>query len=369
MKLSCEKAILLEALNHVSRVVPTRTTLAALEGLLLEAEDGLKLTGYNLEVAIVSKVSADIVKPGRVVVGARLLVDIVRKMPDLPVVLELSDAMALTVTCGSAEYVISSCLPADSFPELPSVEGSAFCTSTQSVLKDMIGRTLFAVSDNENKVIQTGALFRFDKESLMVAAVDGYRLALRREPILCAEARDLVVPGQALREVERILEDNEEKTVALIQSDRHLSFTMGDTVLISRLLSGKFLNFDTSISQERPISVKLDCEAFRQGVERVSLIISEKIKSPVRLLLESGQVTLSSATTLGRAVDTCEAEVTGCEKLEIGFNHRYILDALRALPKADSHIEFNTSLSPCVIVPDEGNAFLFMILPVRLHAE
>ncbi len=371
MKFSCERTLLWSALQNVARVVPGRTTLAALEGILVEVGERLTLTAYNLEVGIRSTLDADIQKTGAAVVSARLLCDIVRKLDDLPVVLELEDKMVLRITCGDAEYHISSCLGADVYPELPAVEGDVFCTLPQPRLKDMLSRTLYALSDNDAKQVQTGALFQWSGGKLTIVAVDGYRLALRCEP---SEATggdvSIIVPGDALREMERVLSDSEEETVDIIRTDRHVSFHMEDTVLLTRLITGRFLQYESAISQERSLQVRLDTEALRQSVERVSLLIGEKIKRPVCFQFNAGRVTVSTSTMLGQAVDHCPAEMTGGEPLEIGFNHRYVLDALRVVPRdVPCRIELKNALSPCVIVPEEGEAFLFMILPVRLHAE
>lgn len=373
MKFTCEKALLSAAIASASRVVPSRSNLTALEGILIEAGQRLRLTGFNLEVGIRTELDADIRTQGSAVVGARLLSDIVRRLPDDVISFSLDDKMILHIECGQIVFDISSCLDGSTYPEMPYVKETNKAVLPQKMLRDMIHGTLFAVSDNETKVIHTGSKFFWEDGLLTIVSVDGYRLALRRKEYEgTGLASDFVVPGTALREVERLLSDSDEETVSIMLGARHILFAMGGTTLITRLLEGDFLNYKNTIPQEYPLSVTLDVEAFMAGIDRVSLLVNEKIKNPVRIGFAADRINMSCVTSLGHAKDVCAATVEGAlpdEGFEIGFNHRYLLDALHALPDHNCVFQLINPLSPCVITPQEGDEYLYMILPVRLRNE
>ncbi len=368
MKFTCEKSGLGAAIAIVSRAVAPKSAIPALEGILVEAEgDGLRLTGYNLETGIQTKVDARVTEPGSVVFPARLFSEIVRKLPEDQMVVQCESDLMVHIECGVSSFNILGISPED-YPEMPTVEARQGFTVEQNVLSAMIGRTVFAVSTNESKPVHTGALFEAQGDQLTVVAVDGYRLALRREQIhgRGEEPFQFVVPGAALREVERIAGDCEElMTVDL--GARHILFEMGGTVLISRLLDGEFINYKAAIPQNARYRLTVETKDLISAVERVSLLISEKLKNPVRCHMEEGVIRLSCVAAMGRAYDECPVEGNG-EGLEIGFNNRYLLDALKATEQDRVILELTTGESPCVIVPEEGDQYLYMVLPVRLRA-
>ena len=239
----------------------------------------------------------------------------------------------------------------------------------QGTLKAMINQTSFAVSTNESRPVHTGSLFEVGDQDLTVVSVDGFRLALRREPLDRAEggAFKFVAPGSALNEVEKICEDSDEK-VTIIQGKRHLLFEAGATQLICRRLEGDFLDYKNAIPRNNPIRLTVDTKTMLGSLDRVSVVISEKLKSPVRCVFENGRVLLSAKTGAGEAKDICPLDGDG-NGLEIGFNNRYLMDALRYAPADSVTLELNTSISPAVIVPADGEeSFLYMVLPVRLKA-
>ena len=259
--------------------------------------------------------------------------------------------------------------PTSDYPELPSIDEQDIIEISESILKKMISQTNFAVSDNESRPIHTGALFETIDGELTVVAVDGYRLALRREPLEKNKESELsfVVPGEALSEVERIISEGDGQ-VTIKLGTKHIIFTIDDTLLISRRLEGDFLNYKNSLPQQAKYYLKLEKNELIAAVERVSLIISDKLKSPVRCVFGEGIVRLHTASALGKANDECSINGDG-EDLEIGFNDRYLLEALKAAPADDIKLELNSGVTPCIISPaDDSNNFLYMILPVRLKA-
>jgi len=368
MKFSCEKALLQAAISTTSRAVSPKSSIPALEGILLEAGSDLRLTGYNLETGIRTIVPADIREEGTLVLGARLFGEIVRKLPD-DIVTFQSENYMVNIKCGMSEFNILGTDP-EEFPELPTVEYQNSLILPQSRLKAMISQTLFAVSDNESRPIHTGSLFEVDSEGLTIVSVDGYRLALRHESIdkkEGAETFSFVVPGAALSEVEKICSDVDEPA-SVTQGARHVMFKVGDTMLVSRRLEGEFLAYRQAIPPNNTIHVEGDTRALLSSIDRVSLIISDKLKSPLRCVFDSNLLKISTKTAIGDAYDECPLSGDG-GGLEIGFNNKYLMDALKAAPADKVRLELTTGVSPCVILPTEGEEnFLYMVLPVRLKA-
>ena len=370
MKFSCEKAILQAAVTTAGRVVAAKSSIQALEGVLIEADiDGLCLSGYNLETGIVTKVSADVAEGGAIVLSARLFGEMLRRMPD-DVVSISTEGFSVHIQGGPTSYDIMGSSDED-FPDLPSVDDGNGLTITQGDLRAMIGQTTFAVSDNESRPIHTGALFEADGQELTMVAVDGYRLALRREKLmnqLTPGGLSFVVPGTALNEVEKICADSDE-AVTVTRGDRHITFDIGGTTLVARRLEGEFLNYRNTIPRENAIVLEAEAAELQRSIDRASLIINEKLKSPLRCRFEDGSLSITSKTAIGAAFDRCP--ITGDGKgLEIGFNNRFLMDAVKAAPASRVRLELNTPTSPCLVLPLKGEEdnFLYMVLPVRLRA-
>ena len=367
MKFSCEKALLSAAVSVTSRAVAVKSSIAAMEGILLEAGEQLKLTGYNLETGIQATVPAEVKEGGSLVLSARLFGEIVRKMPD-DVVVFSSNGYMVNIKCGMSEFNILG-TDAEEFPELPSVEAQSHIYIGQATLRAMISQTLFAISDNESRPIHTGSLFEVENDQLTVVSVDGYRLALRRENVTRLEGTNkfhFVVPGTALTEIEKICSGEDE--VVITEGLRHIMFQTGEVMLVCRRLDGEFLPYKNAIPRNNPIAVECDTRALLQCLERVSLIISEKLKSPLRCVFGDGLVSITTKTAIGDAADRCPLVGEGGD-LEIGFNNRYLMDALKTAPAERLRLEFTSGVAPCVILPTEGEEkFVYMVLPVRLKA-
>ena len=369
MKFSCEKAILQAAVTTAGRVVAAKSTIQALEGVLMEAEgDHLRISGYNLETGIVTQVEAGVAEPGAIVLSARLLGEILRRMPDDTVSLSAGADLSVHIQCGPTSFDIKGSSDED-FPELPSVSGGNALSIAQGELRSMIGQTIFAVSDNESRPIHT-ALFETEGDRLTMVAVDGYRLALRRGKLAgeVPEGLSFVVPGAALNEVEKICADSDEPA-AITQGERHVTFEIGGTLLVARRLEGEFLNYRQTIPRNNAIVLEAEAADLQRSIDRASLIINDKLKSPLRCKFEDGSLSITSKTAIGAAFDRCPIAGDG-KGLEIGFNNRFLMDAVKAAPAQRVRLELNTPTSPCLILPREGeeDSFLYMVLPVRLRA-
>ena len=369
MKFSCEKIVLQNAISTASRAVASKSSIPALEGLLLVCEkETLTVTGYNMQLGIRTRFVCDTEETGQLVLSARLFGDIIRRMPDDTVTLVSDEKLAVKVHCGDADFDITG-LPAEDFPELPEVEEKNAFSLPEKTIRAMIQQTCFAVSTNEARPVHMGSLFEVGGGELTVVSVDGFRLALRREKLEKSgmEGFSFVAPGTALGEVEKVCEDIDE-TVNITLGDRHILFEIGETELICRRLEGEFLDYKNAIPRKNPISVTVDAKVMMESLDRVSVVISEKLKSPVRCVFGDNKVTFSAKTANGEAKDVCRVEGDGRE-LEIGFNNRYLTEALRYAPADTVKLELNSNISPAIIVPVDGDeSFLYMVLPVRLKA-
>lgn len=369
MKFTCDKNDLMAAINTVSRAAAAKSPIPSLEGILIEAQTGsIQLTGYDLKRGIYTKIEADISEQGAVVLGARIFGDIIRSLPSGIVAIETGDNLSVSIKCEKNEFSIIGSDYND-YPELPSIDSQSSVSLPQNILGEMIRQTLFAVSDNEARPIYTGALFEVSGGTLTVVAVDGYRLALRKESVENVEGDfTFIVPGKSLSDLEKLCGDTDEP-VKISLGSKHISFTIGSTVIISRRLEGDFLNYHKAIPSGFAISVLADKGDIQRAVERVSLIIDDRVKNPVRCTFADGFINMNCVTALGKAESVCPMDGDG-KNTEIGFNNRYLLDALKAAPAEDIKICLNSGSSPCIIVPqDDSDNFLYMILPVRLKAE
>lgn len=369
MRFTCEKALLQNAITTTGRAVAVKTSIPALEGILIEALGFLRLTGYNLETGIQSMVNADIQEQGTLVLSARLLGEIVRKLPDEPITIS-SQGLTVKIDCGESHYTLQAIDP-DEFPELPHVEGENELVMAQGDLKKMISQTIFAVSSQDIRPVHTGSLFEVENGSLTMVSLDGFRLALRREKYqknLGDEHYTFVVPAFALNEVEKICAESDDP-ISVTQGPAHILFTVGDTIVVCRRLEGEFLNYKQSIPRENKIKVVGATRDLLASIGRVSLILSDKLKNPLRCAFRQNQLFITTKSAIGDASDLCPLQGDG-GGLEIGFDNRYLSDALRFAPADNVRMELSTPVSPCVILPPEENddSFLYLVLPVRLKA-
>lgn len=367
MKFTCEKALLVSAISVAGRTVAAKSAIPCIEGILLRAGVGVQLTGFNLETGITVKVGASVTEAGLCVMPARLFFDIVRKLPDDIVTIEVDDKLQVSIRGGASSFKITA-MDAEDYPDLPDVNGAHGIAMPQSALREMIGGTIFSVSENQARPIHTGCLMEVRDETITMVAVDSFRLARRtwhsETPI--GQELKFVVPATGLREVEKILADTDEPVVFTLGS-KHILFEIGDATLVCRILEGEFIDWRRVVPTNCPIKLTANVAELTSSIERVSLIVSEKIKSPVRCVFGENTADFRTTNTIGSAHDTCDIAGNG-DELEIGFNCRYLLDALRAVPSEEVMLELQNGLSPIVFTPvDEKMDFAYMVLPVRLH--
>ena len=366
MRFTCEKNQLVQGLNIAGRTVAQKSSLSVIEGILCQAGAGLSLPGYNMETAITYTIEADVSDPGQCILPAKLFGDIIRRLPEGPVTVVVDDNFKVSIRSGFASFTISA-ESAEDYPELPDVNTGKAIRIPQSALKELISGTIFAVSENQGRPIHTGVKFEVKGESVTAIAVDGFRLARRTFHMEESTGRDLsfVVPAAGLKEVEKILTDSDD-AAAFTLGSKHILYQIGNATLVCRLLDGEFLDWRRVVPTNCPIKLIANVSDLASSVERVGLIVSEKYKSPVRCVFSNQVLNMRTNTTIGAAEDRCAIAGDGKE-LEIGFNVRYLADALKVVPAEEVTLELTNGLSPIVLTPvDDKKDFAYMILPVRI---
>ena len=369
MKFICEKDKILKALNSVTKAVASKTTMPILEGILIQTNDKeVKLTTYDLEIGIEYIIDADIKEQGATVVNAIMFSEIIRKLPDTEINISLNENNLLVIECEGSLYKLATMNP-EEFPELPQINIENSIEIEQNTLKDMIRKTIFAVSSEENRPIFTGCLFEIKNNKLNVVAVDGFRLAWKSK-FLQNNSNDFtaVIPGRTLNEVNKIILDSFDSVKIGVAKNQAL-FEMENCKLVTRLLDGEFLNYSSVIPENWETRVRVNRNNIQNCFERISLISASSIekekKYPVKVSVDIGKVTISCTNQTGDAKEEMYVATEG-QNLEAGFNPKYFLDALRAIDDEEINIDFGTSISPCIIRPVDEGDYIYMILPIRL---
>ncbi len=370
MKFICYKDKILKALNSVVKGVATKTTMPILEGILIQTNDNeIKLTTYDLEIGIEYTMECEIREQGSTVVNATMFTEIIRKLPDSEINISLNENNLLTIECEGSLYKLATMNP-DEFPELPKIEIENSIDLEQRALKNMIKKTIFAVSTEENRPIFTGCLFEIKNNKLNVVAIDGFRLAIRTinlpTPTVDFKA---VIPAKTLNEVNKILSDSFENVKIGVSKNQAL-FEMERCKLVTRILDGQFLNYNSVIPNEWKTRIRVEKSSLQNSFERISLISASSIekekKYPVKVSIDLGKMTISCTNQTGDAKEELYISTEG-QNLEVGFNPKYFLDSLKAIDEEEIFVEFGTNISPCLIKSVDHNDYIYMILPIRLE--
>ena len=367
MKIILDRKTFAAATAVVSRAVSSKSVVPALEGIMILTEGGkVKLVAYNLEIGMTTMVEANIIEEGEIVINSHLLCDIVRRLPGDEVTITVSDKLVCRIESGSAKFDIMG-IKTSEFPEFPSLSDGTSLNISADILKSMVRQTIFAVATNDTKPVHTGILFDIKNGVMRLVSVDGFRLALREENIGGVPDMRFIGSGSAMGEAVKIISDDDEN-IAVNIGKRHISFEIGKYTLISRLLDGEFIDYENTIPKNFSTTLRVSTRDLIDAVERISLVINDRLKSPLRCNIKEKTMDMSCVTSMGKAEDYCEINLNG-NIIEIGFNNRYILDALRAAETDEVIMEFNGAFAPMVIKPTEGNSFIFMVMPMRLKNE
>lgn len=364
MKINVFKSDLSAAVSNVSRAVASKASFPALEGLLIKAYGGeLSISGYDLEIGMTTTIDATVQQEGEIIVNAKLFSEIVRKLPEEVVSIETDERMMTYIISGSADYNISG-MSSVEYPDFPSFDEMESFEIQGGLLKNMIRQTVYAVSESKAKPIYTGSLFEIKDGIFKIAAVDGFRMAIRQENVDSDINTEFVVPGKIQHEVMKLITD-EEENVRLSIGQRHILFRIGSYSVVTRLIEGTFLEYSGILAEEKNTRVVIKTREVINAVERMALLNGDKIQSPVRCNFSGDEINFSCISAIGKAKDTVNAKIEG-EDVEIGFNNRYLTDALRNCETDEVVLSLRGGLSPMLITPVKGDSFISFIVPMRL---
>ena len=372
MKIVCYKDKIMKALNSVVKGVASKTTMPILEGILIQSNDNeIKLTTYDLEIGIEYVMECNVIEQGSTVVNAIMFSEIIRKLPDTEIKIELNSNNLLEIECEGSLYKLATMNP-DEFPELPKIEIENSIEIDQNLLKNMIRKTIFAVSTEESRPIFTGCLFEIENNKLSLVAVDGFRLALRTI-FLTKQSNNFraVIPGKTLVELNKIINDSYEPIKIGVSKNQAL-FEMDNCKIVTRILDGEFLNYKNVIPNNWETRIRVNKNNIQNSFERISLISSSSVekekKYPVKVQVDIGKITILCTNQTGDAKEELYVSTEG-KNLEAGFNPKYFLDSLQAIDDEEIYIEFGSNISPCLIKSVENNDYVYMILPIRLKED
>lgn len=364
LNLTFSKSNLVSAINIVMKAVPTRTSLPILECILIEAAAGMiSLTANDMEMAIKTGTDGEINSEGKIAIDAKLFSEIVRKLPEDEVNLRVSDNYQVEITSGKARFVIAG-KNGDDFVDMPTMEKGTPVVISQLTLKEIIEQTIFSIAPNENNKMMTGELFEINNNVLRVAALDGHRIAIRYSVLNdFYEKKAVIVPGKTLNDISRILTGDAGKNVEIYMGRNHILFLFDDTMLMSRLIEGEYFRINQMISDNFETKLVFNRKELLDCIERSVLLVRETDKKPLILDIQDEKTTLSLSSIIGSMNEDIFAEKEG-KDLMIGFNPRFLIDALRAVSDENVTLYLSNSRAPGYIKDEEGT-YIYLILPVN----
>lgn len=365
MKLVCSKSTLLKGVNIVSKAVPTRTTMAILECILIDASsDEIKLIANDMELGIETKIEGDIIERGIIALDAKLFSEMVRKLPDDDVTIESDSSFKTVISCGKAKFNLVG-KPGDDFSYLPYIEKKDSIVLSQFTLKEVIRQTIFSVSFNDNNKIMTGELFEIEDNKLKVVSLDGHRISIRFiEMKNSYEKKKVIVPGKTLNEISKIISGNADEDVIISMTDNHIVFEFDNTVVVSRLIEGEYFKIDQMISSDYSTKVTINKKDLLESIDRSTLLVKEGDKKPIIMEIKDNLMELKINSAIGSMDEEIEINKEG-NSLTIGFNPKFFIDALRVIDEEEVDIYMMNPMAPCFI-KDSNNSFIYLILPVKI---
>lgn len=368
MKFTCQVSELVEGLSIAARALSARTTQPILEGVLIKTnEDSLKLTCSDGSISIVTQVNATVEEEGDVVLPGRLFLEVMRKMPDGELKASSKENFAVTLRCMGSRTTIAG-QDAVNYPALPLVSAENSFILPQKLMRELVEQTSFATSSDESRIVLTGSLLEIKKGELRMVALDGFRLALRLERLGGDTAEvSAIIPQKALSEIARVMSDDENQMAMLLIGGSQLMINMDNTQIYATLIGGEFIQYRQIIPTEWKTRARVSTEAMASCVERASLMAREGRNNLIRMNVDDGRIVITSNSESGDVYEELDAQIEG-ESLDIAFNVRYMMDVLRAVKDEEIYLRFNSAVSPCLICPIEGDAYVYLVLPVRVHA-
>ena len=367
MKIICSKSNLVSGVNTVLKAVPGKTTMPILECILIDTTDNvIKLTANDMELGIETIIDGDVLDKGKIALEAKLFSEIVRKLPDSEVTIETDDNFQAKIRCEKAKFNIAG-RPGDDFAYLPQIERTNPIALSQFSLKEIIRQTIFSIADNDSNKLMTGELFEINGSELKVVSLDGHRISIRK-----IELKEeytpikVVVPGKTLGEVSKILSGGAEDLVCLFFTDRHIVFEFDKTTVVSRLIEGQYFRIEQMLSSDYETKISINKKELQSCIERASLLVKEGDKKPIIIQIGDGSLELKINSMIGSMNEDIDIHKEG-KDLTIGFNPKFILDALRVIDDEEIDIYLVNPKAPCFI-RDEKQQYIYLILPVNINA-
>lgn len=367
MKFICSKAELLNGLQVVSKAVPSKTTMTILECILVDCTQGaIKLTANDMELGIETTVAGMIEEPGTIALDAKIFLEIVRKLPDSNITITSDGNFQTVITCEKAKFNISG-KSGEDFSYLPEIERNDSIVVSQFTLKEVIRQTIFSIADNDNNRLMTGELFEINGDELKVVSLDGHRISIRKIQLKNAYTpKKVIIPGKTLNEISKILSGETDRDVSIFFTDNHVVFEFDSTTVVSRLIEGEYFRIDQMLSSDYETKVTINKKEFLSCIDRATLLVKEGEKKPIIINITDGSMELKINSAIGSMNEQIDIEKAG-KDLMIGFNPRFLIDALRVIDDEQVTIYLVNPKAPCFIRNDE-NSYIYLILPVNFTA-
>ena len=364
MKLICSKSDLLNGVQIVSKAVPSKTTMSILECILVDATKGIiKLTANDTELGIDTVIDGQIVEKGMVALDAKIFFEIIRKLPDNDITIETDSTYKTVITCEKAKFTIIG-KSGEDFSYLPVIEKNVPVIMSQFTLKEAVRQTIFSIADNDTNKIMTGELFEINNDQLRVVSLDGHRISIRKIKMKNSyEPKKVIIPGKTLNEISKILSGDADKDVSIYFTDKHALFEFDNTVVVSRLIEGEYFKIDQMLSNDYETKLKINKKEFMNCIDRATLLSKEGDKKPIIININDNAMQLKIRSTIGSMNEEIDIEKNGRD-LMIGFNPKFLIDALRVIDDETVSIYLMNAKSPCFIRDDENN-YIYLILPVN----
>lgn len=364
MKLVCTKSKLLNGVQIVSKAVSNKTTMSILECILIDSTKGdITLTANDMELGIETKIEGDILEKGIIALDAKIFLEIVRKLPDSDITIETDSSLKTTITCEKAKFNIIG-KSGEDFSYLPLIERNDSIVISQFTLKEVVRQTIFSIADNENNKLMTGELFEIHEDELKVVSLDGHRISIRKIQLKDSYPdRKVVVPGKTLNEISKILSGDTDKDVSIFFTNKHIVFEFDNTTVVSRLIEGEYFNIAQMLSNDYETKVKINKKELLNCIDRATLLIKEGDKKPIIINILDGSMELKINSTVGSMNEEIDINKSG-KDLMIGFNPKFLIDALRVIDDEEISIYLVNPKAPCFI-KDTDEKYIYLILPVN----
>ncbi len=364
MKLVCSKSNLLNGVQIVSKAVPSKTTMSILECILIEAKGSeIKLIANDMELGIETIIDGKIEERGQIALDAKIFSEIVRKLPDNDVIIETDSSYKTNITCEKAKFTIIG-KSGEDFSYLPSIERIDSIMLSQFTLKEVIRQTIFSIADNDNNKLMTGELFEINGDTLKVHSLDGHRISIRKINLKNSYPnKKVVVPGKTLNEISKILSGDTDKDVSIFFTDKHIVFEFENTTVVSRLIEGEYFKIDQMLSSDFETKVSINKKEFLNCIDRATLLVKEGDKKPIIINILDGIMELKINSTVGSMNEEIDINKQG-KDLMIGFNPKFLIDALKVIEDETIDIYLVNPKAPCFI-RDNEEKYIYLILPVN----